>query len=341
MITGIQLITGLIGSGKTLRAVWYIDQEVKAGRAVYVANLNGINIPGVIPMDDPKQWQDLPAGSLLVVDEAQRFWRARRSGEPPAEIQAMETSRHDSVSFLLLTQQPTYLDKHLRGLVTRHEHLYRRAGAKAAQLFVWERCVDDPTSSADKDGADQSLFVYPQHLFGCYTSAEQHTVKMRLGARMKLAIAGLLVSVGLFAWVFAGIGGDDAKAQGATASAPGVASGDTRSDGEAPPVAWTGDWAARFKPRVEGVPMSAPAFDGRPVVSHPQLVCGIGESMGCVCFTEQGTRAEVDLFVCTKLVENGGAYDPYKQPEPQRQQLKQEGKGGALSEDLAAAVADL
>jgi type II secretory pathway predicted ATPase ExeA len=54
MIIGVHLITGLIGSGKTLRAVDLIDQEVKRGRVVYVCNINGLIMPGVIPFDDLK-----------------------------------------------------------------------------------------------------------------------------------------------------------------------------------------------------------------------------------------------------------------------------------------------
>jgi hypothetical protein len=50
----------------------------------------------------------------------------------------METSRHDAVLFVVLTQQPIYLDKHLRGLVIRHEHLFRRMNAAVVFFYLWE-----------------------------------------------------------------------------------------------------------------------------------------------------------------------------------------------------------
>lgn len=330
----ITLITGLIGSGKTLRAVWYIDQEVKAGRAVYVCNLDGINIPGVIPFEDPRQWQDLPPGSLLVVDEAQRFWRARRSGEVPPELQAAETSRHDAVSMLILTQQPGYLDKHLRGLVTRHEHLYRRLGAQASQLYVWERCIEDPNSASEKDGADQSLFVYPKHLYGAYKSAEMHNVKLRLGMRAKLIILAVLVAASLLGTVVyrhtrPAPGGSVAAAapEGAAASgraAPGAVAANPGSN--------PADYAARFTPRDTMAPWTAPAYDGRGVVAEPRVFCmAVGErgQDGCSCYTEQVTRYPMDLDQCLVLARDGERYNPYRKPAPEAPAAAQVSPGDA------------
>lgn len=331
----ITLITGLIGSGKTLRAVWYIDQEVKAGRAVYVCNLDGINVPGVIPFEDPRQWQDLPPGSLLVVDEAQRFWRARRSGEVPPELQAAETSRHDAVSMLILTQQPGYLDKHLRGLVTRHEHLYRRLGAQASQLYVWERCIEDPNSAAEKDGADQSLFVYPKHLYGAYKSAEMHNVKLRLGMRAKLIILAALVSLSLLGTVVYRHTRPKPVVASKAAAAPDAAAGNARAGNGAAAASAPLDLAgygARFTPRDPMAPWTAPAYDTRGVVAEPRVFCmAVGErgQDGCSCYTEQVTRYPMDLDQCLVLARDGERYNPYRKPD-------QDGAPGAQEAPAAA-----
>ena len=315
----ITLITGLIGSGKTLRAVWYIDQELKSGRAVYACNLEGLNLPGVIPWEDPRKWQELPPGALLVVDEAQRFWRARRSGEVPIELQEAETSRHEAVSMLILTQQPTYLDKHLRGLVTRHEHLYRRRGAAAASLYVWERCVEDPNSASEKDGADQSLFVYPKHLYGAYKSAEMHTVKLRLGTRAKMIIAGLVVGgllIGSVVWDHT-VGAEPASAATVVAPGAGVGSADARPGAALPRDALRLSYEEQFTPRNPIKPWSAPAWDGRAVVSDPHVYCiavGVDGQDGCSCYTEQATRLNVDLDKCMVIARQGEPYNPFKAP---------------------------
>ena len=332
MITGITLITGLIGSGKTLRAVWYIDQEVKAGRAVYACNVNGLNIPGVIPFDDPRQWKDLPPGSLLVVDEAQRYWRARRSGEVPQELQDAETSRHDGVSMLVLTQQPTYLDKHLRGLVTRHEHLYRRMGAQATTVYAWERCVEDPNSASEKDGADQFLFVYPKNLFGAYTSAEVHTVKVKMPFRMKLVIAALTIAAGLIAFSAYRVSADpeprQQQAGEGTVSAPAATVHSPPSTAaDSVKYATVADYATAHLPRFGTMPWTAPIFDQRPVTADPQVVCmstragldALGDYVeaSCTCFTEQATRYELSEGECRRIARQGPIYNPYKQARPQ------------------------
>lgn len=347
-ITGIHLITGLIGSGKTLRAVWHIDREVKAGRAVYACNINGLNIPGVIPFENPRDWRDLPPGALLVVDEAQRFWRARRGGDVPPELQDMETSRHDSVSMLLLTQQPTYLDKHLRGLVTCHEHLYRRLNAQATQVFRWNRCVEDPHSPSDKDGADQELFVYPKHLYGAYKSAEVHTAKFTLGAKPKLIIAALAVSLGLFAWTFSRFMGDDKPEEKTVASAGAAGAEATPAPAAAPePMETLEQYIGKLRPRINTAPWTAPVFDSRKAVAEPRIFCmasGAGldangkHSAGSVtCLTEQGTPYALDDKSARMLARNGEVYNPFRR---EAKAVARSGGDGGKPPSAMSATAD-
>lgn len=341
MITGVHLITGLIGSGKTLRAVNLIKKEIADGRAVYACNINGLNIPGVIPFDDPNAWQDLPPKSLLVIDEAQRFWRARRIAEVPAALQAMETSRHDAVSFLVLTQQPTYLDKHLRGLVTKHEHLYRRMGLNSAQMFSWERCVDDPQSTTEKEGADQSIFIYPKQDFGSYDSAQEHTVKRNIGLRGKLIIGAFLVVAGIAFWVYNSIS-TDPKPATVKATSDGAAAQPQTVGRDLTPMT-TEEYAARFNPRIATAPWTAPIYDQKNRASaEPRLYC-ISSADGLdanekwkkgsfTCMTEQGTPYGLDEKSARMLARTGEVYNPFKRPTPQRQDTgvrPQAGRGEA------------
>ena len=88
----ITLITGLPGSGKTLRAVKFCKEAVDRGEVLFVSNLNGLKLPH-IPFEDPRQWRELPKGAVLVIDEAQQFFRTRRGGDAPEYLTAMETIR--------------------------------------------------------------------------------------------------------------------------------------------------------------------------------------------------------------------------------------------------------
>ncbi|KLC38144.1 zonular occludens toxin, partial [Xanthomonas perforans] len=124
----ISLLTGLPGSGKSLRIIQAIRYLMDKGAHVYVCNIDGISVPGTTPWADPHKWQGLPAGCILFVDEAQHFFPARRGGDPVETIKSMSTIRHDGVRLVLATQQPNYLDTYLRGLVGYHEHLLRQSG---------------------------------------------------------------------------------------------------------------------------------------------------------------------------------------------------------------------
>lgn len=315
MISGTWLLTGLRGNGKTLRAVQLMDEEIQRGREVYASNFTDLVLPGVQMLEDPRQWQDLPPGSVLFVDEAQRFWRSRRSGDPSPEVIAMETQRHDGVSMVLLTQQPTYLDKHVRGLVDRHFHLVRRAGLEASQVYEWERCKDEPESPSNLELADASIWPFPNKYFGAYKSAEVHTVKRRLPARLKLVVAAVVVVGALFWWALSNIGSDDPDE---ATGGPAVASAEGDASVGRPAQQRTAESiAASLRERIPGAPWSAQIYDEVVEVQQPpKLACMIGSS--CICMTDQGTRYNMKEAECRLVVKRGGVFNPYLVSEDNR-----------------------
>ena len=202
----IRLFTGKPGHGKSNHAVSVALREIRAGRAVYVSNVNGMRIPGAIPFEDPRQWQELPPGALLIVDEAQRFWRATRAGTVPPEVYAMETHRHLGIDFLLITQDPTYLLRHLRGLVGEHVHHVRRSKG-VVQTFTWaNRCSEDPESVSEQEIAEQGLYTLDAEAFQYYDSTELDTHKPKIPRKVWFiggAAALLMFAVGGFMWIVA------------------------------------------------------------------------------------------------------------------------------------------
>lgn len=341
------LITGLRGNGKTLRAVSLMKQEIAEGRPTFASNFKGLRVPGVQLLEDPREWETLPTGSILFVDEAQRYWRARRSGEPPAEVQAMETQRHVGITIVLLTQQPTYLDKHIRGLVDKHYHLIRRAGLKGSQVYEWERCRDDPLENASADAAEKSVFVFDSKDFADYDSAEVHTIKAKLPARAKMIAVAVLLVAGMFWWA---LGRFDRTPADPVADDGVPAAGGTptpRGDDVSRRVRGlhydsAESYLASLTPRVHEVIWSAPAFDGREVVSDPHVYCmasGHDGSDGCSCMTEQATRYDMDLDKCLTLARHGEPYNPFKPPEGGRSQRRVRGDGEPSPSAMAAPAA--
>lgn len=349
------LITGKRGNGKSLKAVGLMKQEIAEGRPTYASNFEGLNVPGVQLLDDPRQWETLPPGSILFVDEAQRFWRARRSGEPPAELQAMETQRHLGICIVLLTQQPTYLDKHIRGLVDLHHHLMLDVGGKASRCYTWKRCIDDCEEASARDTADTSLFLFPKADFGSYASAEVHTIKPKIPRKLKLIAAAAVLVVGMFYYALSGYTQDAPAAEAGTVAAGALPLGNppaaTGARGKDAPLYTTaeGYWRA-FKPRIEAMPWTAPAFDDREVVSEPRAFCAIAHAgpdasgqhqpESCHCLTEQGTRYGMSDDQCRILALNGEAYNPFKRPAREKQQGNPD-RGAGVSPAVTAPSASI
>lgn len=322
------LLTGLRGNAKTLMAVQMMDQFIKAGHPVYACNFEDLILPGVQLLDDPHGWRDLPPGSVLFVDEAQRFWRARRSGDPPQSIIEMETQRHDGVRMVLLTQQPTYLDKHLRGLVDVHRHLVRRAGLQASQVYEWERCRDEWDSTQNMEAAEQSVFVFPKEYFGMYKSAEVHTVKPKLPMRAKLLVLAALLIGGLFWYAVHKVKPSEETRKVAEAAEAVPAAGGTPSASRRRRELTREEYLAQLAPRIPGAAWSAPVFDdtNKPL-SNPQVYCMIGRR--CRCITEQGTAHVIPQAQCLDIVRAGGIYNPFK-PDERRYSSTKEG-GAAVA----------
>jgi len=329
------LITGRRGNGKSLKAVGLMKQEIAEGRLVFASNFNGLRVPGVQVLENPREWESLPPGSILFVDEAQRYWRSRRSGDPPLEVQAMETQRHLGITIVLLTQQPTYLDKHVRGLVDVHHHLILEVGGKASRMWTWKGCRENPDDAATRDEADQSVFLFPKDDFKDYDSAEVHTIKAKVPRKLKLVIAAGIAVVAMFAFAINHVKSLKGSKDDPVATLSGVpAVGGTPDDStdsqpgtfkkKNPPLT-PAEYVNQFRPRFQEMPFSAPAWDDRKVASDPQIFCMIsgqgtdanGDQGGgnCRCMTEQGTRYAMTPGACRAYVERGGAYNPYKAPQ--------------------------
>lgn len=330
----IRLFTGKPGHGKSNHAVSVALREIRAGRAVYVSNVNGMRIPGAIPFEDPRQWQELPPGALLIVDEAQRFWRATRAGTVPPEVYAMETHRHLGIDFLLITQDPTYLLKHLRGLVGEHVHHVRRSKG-VVQTFTWaNRCSEDPESVSEQEIAEQGLYTLDAEAFNFYDSTELDTHKPKLPRKVWFIGGAAVLVLGMFTLgpsvlKRVTIGDSAAKAGGPPPQAPGLLS-TVAGRGRTSKPANVEEYLALQAPRVVGAPWSAPIFDERAVASDPQLFCMLSqpgldadgnyrENSSCTCITEQGTRYRMELRACAQHASAGGVYNPFRMPQQQVQ----------------------
>ena len=197
----IKLITGQPGNGKTLYAVYLINEALKQGREVYT-NINGISLDVLPSPENDKaelDWTMTPKGdenigvkgALIVYDETQKLpYFAYKSKEKLSSnplITELETHRHYGYDLIFITQSPKFLHLHLLELVNEHYHVKRPFNRKQAEIHMHRKaCMLPETEAAEKRAEDVFKFAYPADLFKYYKSTEIVTnSKIRIPKYMK------------------------------------------------------------------------------------------------------------------------------------------------------------
>lgn len=334
------LRTGLQGNGKTLNTIKEVDiKAAKEGRVVYYHNITGFN-PGAkvlqaewIEFEDPYKWYELPLNAIIVIDEAQKFFRVRPQGSAvPEYASALETMRKQGHELHCITQNPKLIDIHFRNLCNGHIHYQRGHQGKVIKRWRFESPVNVDKEKLESHG-EATRITIDKRYFGVYQSIQgeaEHHFKFRPPRALFVFVTCCLLIVGGGWYVYKARISPDQPAievEASQASAmPLVASGADAS----PPT--TDEYLAARTPRVPDVPWSAPIYDEltKPV-SYPKPVCAAtrdpdligrmgsrlvvdihrGRLYGCRCNTQQGTRMIVSFSACISYVESG-AFDPAK-----------------------------
>jgi zona occludens toxin len=307
----INLVTGQPGAGKTLRTL----HEVKAlsekdNRQVFYSGINDLKLPWI--EIDPEKWFECPTGAIIVIDECQRIFRTRSNGSTvPKHVSELETHRHKGVDIYLVTQHPMLVDGNVRRLVGRHLHVLRAWGFQKAAVHEWQGIKEN----CDKSRADSVLHTwsYPKEVFDYYKSAELHTVKRRLPAKLIWLFVVMPVTL-IFAAYYIYTNVVHKKS-----ALPAVASSASMPAGYVPysPQAvdkkkTTAQWIEEQTPRVPTLAYTAPVYDKltEPVSVPAPQACIKSASKGCSCFTDQGTPLYMPVELCENIVKSG-VYLPF------------------------------
>jgi len=306
------LITGVPGAGKTLYALNLVKGRAESEkRAVYVNGVSELTLPWE-PLDDPQKWAEVPSGSIVVIDEAQRVFRPRGTGSAvPVWVARLETHRHMGLDIVLITQHPMLIDANIRRLVGQHFHVVRRFGSKFATVHEWSSCTDIEKGSLDDSVKHE--FRYPVESFGWYKSAEVHTHKVRIPAKFWFLVASPFIIAGLIWWGYQSVSGylDGSKgvapevAKSAPAPSKKGAPGAVVPGGVAAPLT-VGQYVAAYAPRLAGLAYTAPVYDEvtKPTRAPVPAACVRGRDR-CVCYSQDGTRLAMEPYLCSSIVDNG------------------------------------
>jgi hypothetical protein len=315
----IRLNTGLPGAGKTLNSISELMKKAEAeNRPVYFNGITDCKVPGWVHLDNPEEWWKLPPNSYILIDEAQRVFRPRAySSQVPQHVAELETHRHKGLDLWLITQHPKLLDTSVRRLVEQHVHYVRAFGSHAATRHEWGECQDDPQQRSE---SIRTLVPYPKEVFALYKSAEVHTHKRRIPARLLMLVAIPVVLAGLVYGVTQTLG---PKKKPAEVTAADAKKGSAPEGSSPKPAATTlspADYVARYVPRVPGLPHTAAAYDEvtKPKTAPRPAAC---MQMGdrCECFTQQATRIAMEPSMCAQVVARGYFQDWHDQESPNGQ----------------------
>lgn len=333
----ITLITGVPGSGKTLYALNLVEHESKSRRRkVFYSGIRDLTLPWTLfgeqsadsekPEEtDASLWYELPVGAIIVIDEAQRLFRPRGTGgKVPETVAMLETHRHKGYDIFLITQHPMLIDSNIRRLVGRHYHVIRRFGGHRAVVSEWSSCTE-----ISKGSIQESIrhdFRYPVDSFGWYKSAEIHTHKKRVPARMYFfyAVPVILIVVGFVGWkaISAYVSGSSlmpkmdamGKVLGPVGAAVpgGIAKGGIHLS--------KAEWLDQYAPRVSDLSYSAPVYDSLTQVTRvPVPAACVASAKACTCFSQDSTPLLVMEPMCREIVKHG-LFIPFEVDKQKRQE---------------------
>lgn len=306
----ITVITGLPGNGKTLFALWYIKKYAESeNRPVYYSGIKDLQLPWTLI--EPEKWLDLPERAIMVIDEAQFVFPKKPNGAVLPEFYSkLATHRHMGIDIFLITQHPSLLDPFVRKLIGRHYHAVRKFGMERSTIYEWSAVNDAPTSLASQKTAIPFRWSFPSEVYGWYKSAEAHTVKRSIPAKLILAVL-FVIAVICFGFYMlkayqrrAGVGVDSqpevstAVASGKASAQGGPASLDPMADAKA--------FVYMNTPRVKGMPHTAPKYDEltKPKRVPVPAMC-VSSAKHCKCFTQQATPIDVEPDACRQFARDG------------------------------------
>jgi zona occludens toxin (predicted ATPase) len=341
--------TGKPGHGKTLNTIREVDQKAfDEGRPVYFHNINGLK-PELLKaswfqFDDPELWFELPANAIVVVDEAQGWFGARDTrARPPEHITRFETMRHQGHEVHLVTQDPRYIDVHLRRLCNGHVHYWRVFKSQQLLRFESDAVIEKVEVKSSFKDADKKTVRLDKKFFGVYTSANaKHHFQTKLPTKFLLAMALIGGAVFLVYRAYERYELGKAAPQ-AEQSAPQAEKGlvdqvkgsvgsmiNPVANASGKEAISAEKYVALRTPRIPDIPSSAPIYDEltKPK-SYPKLSCVMSSDEGyiernrdryrviraadkayiCECFSQQGTWHKTSFSFCQNVVQHG-YFDP-------------------------------
>lgn len=327
------LVTGQPGHGKTAYAIDRAFQMQKEGRTIYAHGIKDFDYEraGWNYLDDPTTWEQLPDGSVVLLDECYTIFPNRNPGaKVPPHVEALARHRHRGFDFILIAQQGLQLDPFMRGLYEEHVHVRQTSLMKSkTKLKRWNQYQGNVQGHC----SDVVDWIRPKYVFDYYTSTTLVTTKRVLPTWARNIGIALVIMALVFLYLRHSYSTKiDEFSPAATGTAQNAGSpaalGGTPGGGGDSALKWASpyEYAQAHLPRIGAMPWTAPVYDQRAVTVDPQLICmsspggldaqGEYKEPSCTCMTEQGTAYDLSQPECRTIARRGPAYNPYKTTQP-------------------------
>ncbi len=151
----IRIYTGVMGEGKTLKAVDDLLKEIAYDQTLpveqrnsFYSDITGLKIENV--KQSPDDWRDLPPNSLCVYDEADEndHFKAGTNKVLSDMLFEMKYLRKRKVRLWFIVQHPSQLNVFIRRQAHLHIHLRRPLGMELAKVYYFKGVCSDPNDMA-------------------------------------------------------------------------------------------------------------------------------------------------------------------------------------------------
>ena len=311
----LHLVTGIPGHGKTINTIDRVEiLRLESNRQVFYHGINELKLDWNY-FDDPSKWYELPDNCIIVIDEAQGTFPLRdHKIKVPRMCSEFETHRHKGWDIFLITQDPMFLDIHVRRLCGQHRHVERKFGVAGTVLYDNDKYWNI-TEYHDRQAANKTPYKYPKKLYGAYKSATQHTVKRKIPKWLYLLPIMLALIIAAVYFFISTLFGDEpvgTVGEGASIASSLLPSTLTSSS------TTKYDFVTMMKPQIPNMPHTAPfyaeIYKARDF-PRPQCIAS-GDSSRCSCLSQQGTKMDMSMRVCLDIVKNG-VFNPTIEPQNQ------------------------
>jgi len=187
----LSIVTGLPGACKTLYTLSKLLPGYRT-RSVYVHGIPGLDFEhfNVLELEEPEKWYDLPEGSVIIMDEAQSVFPLRKVGSAvPPKCSHFETHRHKGHDIVLITQDATTLDVHVRKMANAHIHCKRLFGTHSSTIFIYGKYQPKPEDrNCVRTAISSNTWRFDKSIFDHYKSADiiVRTIILLVSTRAKI-----------------------------------------------------------------------------------------------------------------------------------------------------------